>query len=128
RTVLLTDQLRHCGGCDARAGPAWSPSGWYVIVAETGGGEDGAVVYLADTELGEATVLARGSNVNEAGRQPQWSPVEDALIAPGEDGSTQLMRPAEGTTARIDVPWPARFDETGTYVYSYAVRGDPFAF
>ena len=27
QTRDVTDQLRHCGGCDGRVGPPWSPSG-----------------------------------------------------------------------------------------------------
>lgn len=115
---LVTDQLRHCGGCDGRVGPAWSPSGRYALVTETYGGPDSAV-YLHDTRTGETRKVAEGTHVSSVGYQVRWSPVDDAFIAPAAGGATVLERLPEGQRMTLpDVEWPARFDPSGRLVYA----------
>ena len=115
---LVTDQLRHCGGCDGRVGSAWSPSGRYVLVTETYGGPDSAV-YLHDTETGETRKVAEGTHVSSVGYHVRWSPVDDAFIAPGAGGATVLERLPEGQRMMLpDVEWPARFDQSGRLIYA----------
>lgn len=116
--TLATDQLRHCGGCGGRVGPAWSPSGRYLLIGETNAGADSRM-YLYDTVTGEVRVAAEGQTVGGVGVNVRWSPVEDAFVAPGPGGSTVLERlPAGERMVLPEVPWPARFDPTGRLVYS----------
>jgi hypothetical protein len=114
--TMLEDDWRHCGGCDGRAGPSWSPTGRYVLDPELGGVEGGSRTFLYDTAAGTSFLIALGRFSN-AGYQLTWSPVEDAVLVPEDDGSTLLVRPA--TDERIPLPevrWPARFDASGRFV------------
>ena len=127
RRTLVTDALRHCGGCDGRVGPAWSVSGRYVLVGETYGGVDSAM-YLYDVETGQTRKVAEGSFVSGVTTQVRWSPLEDAVLAPAADGSAAIERlPGGEVLAFPEVGWPARFDESGRLVYApaglYALPG-----
>jgi len=116
-TTLVTDQLRHCGGCDGRVGPAWSPSGRYVLVGETYGGPD-STMYLYDTETGDTRPVAMGTYVSGITSQVRWSPAEDAYLAPAGEGSLIERLPGGERTLLPDLPWPALFDDTGELVYA----------
>lgn len=115
---LLTDLTRHCGGCDYRAGPAWSPSGRFLLFGETYAGPD-STVYLTDVSTLTTRAVAQGERVNVLGDNVVWSPTEDALALPGPSGGTVVERPALSEALTLaDVAWPARFDDTGHFVYS----------
>ncbi len=120
-TTLLTDELRHCGGCDGFAGPAWSPTSRYVMFGETGGDQ----VFIADAETGTARRIPAEGWGTQRGYQPRWSPAADALLVPDSEGNTLLEFPGTGDVVSIDLPWPARFDATGAFVYSHAIAGEP---
>src|SRR5690606_34489143 len=56
--------------------------------------------------------------------EPVWSRGADAIIALSDEGGTRLERLGSGEAIDLtDVPWPARWDDTGAYVYSFAVPG-----
>lgn len=119
---LLTDLTRHCGGCDYRAGPAWSPSGRFLLFGETYAGPD-STVYLTDTATLDTRIVAQGPSANNLGEHLTWSSSEDAFARPGEGGIAVIARPALSEALPLnDVPWPARFDETGQFVYSVRDR------
>lgn len=115
--TLVSDQLRHCGGCDGRVGPAWSPSGRYALVGETYGGPD-STMYLHDTETRDTRAVATGSYVSGLGSNIRWSPTADAYIAPSDRGSFIERLPSGERVALADLSWPARFDDTGELAYS----------
>ena len=117
-SVLATGELRHCGGCDGRVGPAWSPSGRYVLIGETYGGPDSSM-YLHDAQTSETRKVAEGTFVSGITSQVRWSPAEDAFIAPDDEGSTVIERLPDGEKLTLpQIPWPARFNEDGRLVYS----------
>ncbi len=109
----LRGDLVHCGGCDARYAPAWSPSGRYFTIAEFGG--DGRV-FLADVEARTDRPIGTG---NETTRRPDWSPVADIVALSGVEG-TALVHPVTGDEWPIDLEWPVRWDASGRYLYSPA--------
>lgn len=116
--ALLTDALRHCGGCDPGAAPQWSSSGRYVTFGESYSGDD-STVYLSDTVSGDTRPIVVGPRVNFAGVNPVWSPAEDALLLAADGGGSLIERVASGEVLDLpDLRWPARFDDTGRYVYS----------
>ncbi len=65
-TRRLQAGLVHCGGCDARYGPRWSPSSRYVAYAEFGGQ---GRRFLSDVTTGSTRQIANG---NEVGDEPVW--------------------------------------------------------
>ena len=118
--TLLHAGMRHCGGCDGRFGPAWSPSGRFVHFAELVSGGD---VFLTDTASFETGVIASGPSATDLSRQPVWSPTKDQLLRAGTDGATILEDLALGET--IDFPGPtcpAAFDPSGRYLYFPALE------
>lgn len=113
---LLQDGLRHCGGCDGRFGPEWSPSGRYLYFAEfLGNGR----TFLCDLENGTTEVIFEGDT--QINSRPDWSPAGDYLLHPAPGGATTLRDLGAGTESILEgISWPARFDETGTLIYSPA--------
>jgi hypothetical protein len=115
---LLRGGLRHCGGCDFRFGPEWSPSGRYLVVPEL---LDGGFVYLSDVRSGATRNISDVPRPTMLDQRPTWSPVDDRLLRPAGDGSTILEDLEAGTrTTLANLPWPAAWDGTGTLVYSPA--------
>src|SRR5690606_13737172 len=65
---LLQAGLVHCGGCDGRFGPRWSPSGRFLVFPElVGNGR----TFLHDFETAETRLLFEGST--EISWAPEWS-------------------------------------------------------
>jgi hypothetical protein len=109
----LQEGLVHCGGCDGRFGPGWSESGRFVYFSELI--QDGRT-FLHGFATAETRLLFEGST--EISAKPEWSPSEDLLLYGGADGRAILEDPAAGQIE--DLPgmrWPARFDDSGRYVY-----------
>jgi hypothetical protein len=112
---LLQAGLKHCGGCDGRFGPAWSASGRFVYFAEYAGERR---TFLSDLASGATTVVSRGRN--EVPDQPAWSSASDLLLRPSERGTAVLDDPAHMVSRELpDLPWPARFDATGSLIYGW---------
>jgi hypothetical protein len=117
KTTELQKGLVHCGGCDARYGPRWSPSGRYVAYAELGGS---ARRFLSEVATGSTRQIGAGNEVTLA---PAWHPTEDRIIY---SQSAELSGPAvyedlsAGSTQPSPLPWPVAFDASGRYVYSPA--------
>ena len=127
KSTLVNDDLRHCGGCDGRAGPAWSPTSRYVLVPELAQPDR---VFLHDTATGETRVAAQGAPtggflVTQTGTAPGWSPVDDALVLPAPNGDVVIDRLPAGTrTVLPDAAWPARFTADARHVYSPSLASD----
>lgn len=114
-TRLVQAGLVHCGGCDARYGPRWSPNGRYVAYAEIGGNQRR---FLTDMVRGTTRQIGTGSEVTLA---PVFSPTGDALLFGSRSGGRSVLEDlAAGTARELDLPWPAAFDRSGTLVYSPA--------
>lgn len=114
---LLQAAMRHCGGCDGRFGPAYSPDGSHAYFSELI--QDG-LIYVADLAAGEAEVISEGRT--EIDRRPIWSATGARLLY-SDNGERVLVRDfaAGADAADIEVlAWPARFDATGTAIYSPA--------
>jgi len=111
--TLLHEQLRHCGGCDGRFGPVWSPAGRYVLIPEIV--SDGWL-YLSDVVSGTASIVGRGTDITY---RPSWSPADPELflVHTGNE-ETALIDAATGEVTALPVGWPASFDSSGRYVYS----------
>lgn len=116
--LRLKTELLHCGGCDSVPGPKWSPSSRYVYFSDVVAG--GGRFFLADVRSGEVRALA-DHVPREAFDVPAWSPVEDILIR-SSGGRVLLERVPERRVSMVG-DWPARFDPTGTYIYSPAWPG-----
>ncbi|MEZ4503746.1 MAG: hypothetical protein R3C39_14070 [Dehalococcoidia bacterium] len=125
--TLLTDQARTCGGCDGIFGAAWSPSGRYLLHAESYSAPDGGRVWLSDTTTGDTRLLTdtatAGSATNAAGNAPAWLPAEtvDAVLypAPATEGGSMIETLAANEVRRLpDLEWPAHFEASGRYVYA----------
>lgn len=115
-TRLLQPDLLHCGGCDFKFGPAWSPSGLYLIAPDFV-----HQVFRIDIEANTSVDIAVNDRATQLSEAPVWSPHADRLLRPGPDRSTVLEDFDAGTTRQLDdLPWPAAFDPTGTYIYSPA--------
>jgi hypothetical protein len=110
-TVLLQEDVRSCTQCDASPRVEWSASGDFLVFGETGGD---ARVFLIDAPAATSTILATGGRY----RYPEWSLTEDILARGREDGTTYVQDVRTGARRDIAVPWPARFEPTGRYLYS----------
>ncbi len=120
-TTLLQPGLRHCGGCDGRFGPRWSPSSRYLVVPDLID-----QLFLIDAVAGTSTDIAEGNNATEISRAPVWHPTDDRLLRPGPEESTILEDLEAGTSRQLaDLPWPASFDATGAFIYSPSWYTDP---
>jgi WD40-like Beta Propeller Repeat len=108
----LVTGLFQCTQCDVGQALEWSHSGRYFYIKEAG--RDNRV-FLIDMQ----TATARDVTVNTTFYPPQWSPTSDVLARPAEDGSTLIEDLEQGTSREIpQLPWPARFDPSGSLVYS----------
>ncbi|MPZ99797.1 MAG: hypothetical protein GEU80_10775 [Dehalococcoidia bacterium] len=116
--LLLQDALVHCGGCDGRYGPAWSPSGRYVYFSDLGGPER---VFVADVVSGSTRTIMSGNQAVQLSYGPDWSPSGDQLLRTDSEGGTVLEDLTAGAVIPLpDVPWPARFSTGGDFVYGPA--------
>lgn len=123
-TKELQKGLLHCGGCDARYGPRWSPTSRYVAYAELGGEFRR---FLSDVATGATRQIAFGSEVTTA---PAWHPTRDELVysvTALPSGPAVLEDVAGGTTRDLPIAWPVAFDASGEYLYSPAWGYDPKA-
>ena len=118
---LLQAGLRHCGGCDGRFGPTFSPDGDRVYFSELI--QDGRI-YASDLETGVTELIAEGGT--EIGRRPIWSRNDGRLLY-SDDGVRVLLRDFTFDEPVVvpGLTWPARFDASGTAIYSpsYASEG-----
>lgn len=113
---LLQAGFLHCGGCDFKFGPIWSPSGRYLVVPDLV-----HQVFFIDLEAGTSIDIAVDERATQLSSAPSWAPLVDRLVRPGPDGSTILEDYGAGTSVTLtELPWPAAFDPTGTYIYSPA--------
>lgn len=121
KTQMVQPGLVHCGGCDGRYGPVWSPSSRYVAYAELGG--EGRR-FLTDAQSGATRQIGTGAEVGEA---PVFSADGNRLLYQEEDNGTvaRLEDLSTGTSVVLTIPWPAAFDTSGALVYSPAWNGDP---
>lgn len=118
-TRLLQAGLVHCGGCDSRYGPRWSPGSRFVVYAEFGGSQRR---FLSDALTGATRPLGAGADI---GLAPKWAPgSEQLLYSSAEGGRTVLEDLAVGSVRELDLAWPAAFDTSGTLVYSPAWAPD----
>lgn len=112
-----TDQLRHCGGCDSRAGPSWSPSGAFVTLGETYAGVD-STIYLVDVLSRRAEPLLDGQQANSSGNEPRWAPDRDLLLMPTQDGEAAILDAPTGVAQVLaGSTWPAWWSAGGAFVY-----------
>jgi hypothetical protein len=122
-TRELQKGLVHCGGCDGRYGPRWSPTSRYVAYAEFGGPRR----FLSDLVTGQTRLIGGGSDISFA---PQWAPTGNRLIY-----ATAATLPANarfedldhGVVNDLPIPWPVAFDASGLYLYSPIWGGGPKA-
>lgn len=113
---LLQQGLRYCGGCDSVPGPKWSASSRYLYFSDVVAGGDR--FFLADVLAGSARQLS-GHTTRGPFDVPEWSPVADLILYSNESGGTVMEDLAAGSSATLsDMPWPAAFDPSGTYVHS----------
>jgi hypothetical protein len=117
---LLQAGLRHCGGCDGRFGPAWSPSGRLLYFSEWLGNGS---TFISDLSTGTTRELFSGST--DILVEPDWSPRSDLLVYRTTAGLTVLEDFTSGTGKELpELAWPARFDTSGAYLYSPAWDND----
>lgn len=113
---LLQPAMRHCGGCDGRFGPGFSPAGDHAYFSELI--QDGRV-YAADLRTGAVEQISEGNT--EITARPLWSPSGTRLLY-SDDGRRLLLRDFAANDP-VEVPglrWPATFDATGAVIYSPA--------
>ena len=117
---LIQAGLLHCGGCDGRYGPRWSPTSRYVVFAELGG--EGRR-FLTEVATAATRQIGTGSEVTYA---PAWSPVNDILAYASPPGkATVLLDLGTGLARDLNLVWPAGFDASGTLLYSPAWSAGP---
>ena len=106
--MLLQRDLRHCGSCDGRYGPQWSPTSRYVVSAELYTGADGGFVFLSDTTAGTTRRIAAGPSYPQGGYEPDWGSTTDVLLRPGESGGSVIEDLATGRILALPtLAWPA---------------------
>jgi hypothetical protein len=117
---LLQPGLLHCGGCDARFSPTWSPSGRLLYFSEL---RSEGSTFISDMQTGITRELFSGST--EISVEPDWSPVADVLVYRTAMNVTVLHDFTTGTRTELaDLSWPVRFDTSGDYLYSPAWDND----
>lgn len=109
---LLQEGLVSCGGCDHFWSLEWSSSGDSVMFTETGG--EGRV-FLGDLASGSSQVVGHG---NDRSLRPHWSAADDLAVLPAADGRTGILDPRTGAVRELSLEWPARWDASGTTLYS----------
>jgi hypothetical protein len=108
----LVSGLETCSPCDAETKIAWSPDGDHLYIAEA---SLRSKVFLIDVPRG----VVRDITTDVAVREPDWSPTADLLLRPSEAGTTILEDVRTGAARElVSLPWPARFDPSGSYIYS----------
>jgi hypothetical protein len=116
-TRLLQTDLRHCGGCDGRFGPGWSPDGRFLFFPELV--QDG-VTFISDMQTGITRELFAGRTEIDA--KPDWSPAEDHLLVYLKDGTAVLYDPATDATTPVPALMSSlSFDPSGRYLYAPAL-------
>ncbi len=120
-TRRLQSGLVHCGGCDGRYGPRWSPSGTYVAYAELGGERRR---FLSDVGTGTTRQIGSGNEIYDA---PDWAPSGDLLTysTTANGKIARLDDLASGSSRELPIPWPVRFDASGHFLYSPAWATEP---
>jgi hypothetical protein len=126
KAQMVQGGLIHCGGCDARYGPVWSPSSRYVAYAELGGEGGAGRRFLTDARTGATRQIGTGAEVTA---RPVWSPDGDRLLyeVVANEPLTRLADLAAGTSTDLSLAWPVAFDTTGTFIYSPAYGYSPKA-
>jgi YD repeat-containing protein len=120
---LLQAALEDCFGCPLGAVAAWSPSGRYLMFAETGPDQR---VFLSDFESGWTQNVTAVSGAPVHLGVPEWAPSNDRLIMPGLGGGVRLHDlPGAMVLDFPDVKWPARFDRSGDFLYAPSLGVDP---
>ncbi len=115
KTRLLQTGLVHCGHCEARYGPQWSPSSRYVAYAEYGGAERR---FLSDVQTGATRQIGHGSELADA---PLWAPAGDVLVyGSPPPGIARYEDLTAGVSRDLSIAWPVAFDTSGTLLYSPA--------
>jgi len=122
-TRELLHGLYQCTQCDVGAAIHWSASGRYLQTGNAGGE---SAIFLVDVE----TAVSRDITVphpTPLGTGPHWSPATDVLIRPTAEGTTILEDLQNGTETELKhLPWPARFDPSGAYLYTVPeISGPP---
>ncbi|TAJ21154.1 MAG: hypothetical protein EPO65_02005 [Dehalococcoidia bacterium] len=115
-TRRLQAGLVHCGGCDGRYGPRWSPSSKYVAYAEFGGERRR---FLSDVGTGTTRPIGSGNEIHDA---PEWAPRGDLLAysTTANGKVARLEELAAGSSRELPIAWPVRFDASGLFLYSPA--------
>ncbi len=123
--VELNATLRHCGGCDGRAGPSWSPSGRFLLFGETYAGPDSSV-YLYDSRTEAVRKVATGPSVNGLHQNPSWAPDVDAFLRPdGQGGTVYEFADGSRVLPLPGVRWVARFSGSPPFIISGGWFDDP---
>ena len=109
---LLQAGLVACTQCDASGRQEWSASGDYLMVGDTG---NTLGLYLINLPAGTSRPMV----ISGEERIPEWSPIADMLAYSDVREVTVLEDARDGTLRELaELPWPARFDPTGRYLYS----------
>ena len=120
-TAVLQEGLRHCGGCDGRFGPAWSPSSHYVFFPEWI--QHGAT-FLSDVESLTTRELFSGST--EINATPKWTPNAPHILVFERDDSVYLHDLSQDSPEALpDLTAPFYFDSTGQLLYGIAKANAP---
>ena len=120
KSMVLHGDLSLCLG-DSFFQPAWSPSSRFVYFNDCA--EDGRT-FLSDVVTSTTRQIATGIPTYRA--EPSWSPVADVLLYPAGDGSAVIEDLEQGTREGLmHVPWPVRFDTSGSFFMTLAPRGGP---
>jgi hypothetical protein len=115
----LRTGLAQCNA-DTILGPTWSQSSRYVFFADCSIG--GGRIILGDVEKLATRVILEDTPSYR--NMPDWSASDDLIVYPDGNGGTTLEDLDEGTTLNLGLPWPARFDTSGRYVYAAAPGSD----
>lgn len=120
----LQKGLVHCGGCDGRYGPRWSPTSEYVAYSEYGGE---LRRFLTNVSTGGTRQIGRGVSILFA---PEWAPAGNRIVYSLEEALQSEVRLEDldaGTVSLLPIRQPVRFDVSGRYLYSPGWDLDPKA-
>lgn len=101
-------------GSDFYFVPEWSPSSRFLVYP---GHRSGSETYLTDVQT-MATRILEGVR-NRRDQRPVWSPSRDELLIPS-GAQTAILDAATGERRELALAWPARWDASGTTLYSPA--------